>query len=136
MNSPKVGSKVSVSLRFSQGAAMIPAESTTRTYTGTVLPSYKWMNDRQFCLSGDTDWPVRVINLDSLEALTLESGELVKVDTSTKQFIVDGSKGSKYVVQREKTGWSCTCTGFGFRKSCKHITEISNRELNENSISK
>jgi len=34
-----------------------------------------------------------------------------------------------------KTGerWACTCQGFIFHKKCKHITEIKNREL-ENEI--
>ena len=40
------------------------------------------------------------------------------------QWIVKGSKGSDYIVRKDRTSYSCTCTGFGFRGTCKHVTEI------------
>jgi len=39
-----------------------------------------------------------------------------------------GSKGEKYYITQDKSqgwkGWSCTCQGFKFRGSCKHVAEI------------
>ena len=39
-----------------------------------------------------------------------------------------GSKGEKYYITQDKEqgwkGWSCTCPGFTFRGSCKHVAEI------------
>jgi hypothetical protein len=32
---------------------MIPPRPAFHEYEGKVLPSYKWLNDRQFCMSGD-----------------------------------------------------------------------------------
>ena len=37
---------------------------------------------------------------------------------------VIGSKGNKYTVTyTEHTGWHCTCPGFQYRSSCKHIKD-------------
>ena len=42
---------------------------------------------------------------------------------------VKGSKGNEYKVKYQKEfGWWCSCLGFSFRKTCKHITSL--KELN------
>jgi hypothetical protein len=38
---------------------------------------------------------------------------------------VKGSKGDTYIVEKTHNGLTCTCSGFKFRASCKHITEIA-----------
>jgi len=36
---------------------------------------------------------------------------------------VEGSKGLEYTVKQAANGtWSCECVGFGYRNTCKHIT--------------
>ena len=37
---------------------------------------------------------------------------------------VIGSKGNTYTVTNDRGSWTCTCAGFGFRRKCRHITEI------------
>ena len=38
---------------------------------------------------------------------------------------VIGSHGDKYLVSYTDTGgWHCTCTGFDFRSTCKHIRQV------------
>ena len=37
---------------------------------------------------------------------------------------VVGSKGDTYTVTNDRGNWTCTCAGFGFRRKCRHITEI------------
>lgn len=38
---------------------------------------------------------------------------------------VQGSKGETYYITNEGGGdWACTCPGFKFRGSCKHVAEI------------
>ena len=39
---------------------------------------------------------------------------------------VKGSKGNVYAVKLSKGVYSCSCPGFGFRRKCRHITEIKN----------
>ena len=41
-----------------------------------------------------------------------------------RSFDVVGSKGDKYVVAENANGeWSCSCPGFQYRATCKHIEE-------------
>jgi hypothetical protein len=38
---------------------------------------------------------------------------------------VKNSKGNgEYTVVFDSRGWVCTCAGYGFRRSCRHIDEI------------
>jgi hypothetical protein len=47
-----------------------------------------------------------------------------EVAATVPQWIVKGSTGSDYIVRKNGTTYTCTCTGFGFRGSCKHVTTI------------
>lgn len=125
MQVPVVGSKVVVKTKYSQGSSMIPPQPTEVMFEGIVLNPYKWLSDREFCMSGNKDWPIRVINMSQVTDIQLISGSLKTIDIDTKIFNVNGSKGNKYIVTRSKSKWECTCTGFGFRKTCKHISELS-----------
>lgn len=125
MRVPTVGSIVKVRTRYSQGPRMIPPQPDHTIYEGKVLSPYKWLNDRQFCISGDDNWPIRVISMDLVEDIDLLSGEFKTIDTGVKTYEVAGSKGNKYIVTRNSKGWSCTCAGFQFRKQCKHVSELS-----------
>lgn len=122
---PTVGSEIKVRVTYSQGSAMIPPKPNYIEYSGKVIKPYAWLSDRQFCMTGDKDWPIRVISVESIEHLDLIAGDLREVDTDTKIFHVDGSKGNKYTVTKSNRGWTCTCTGFQFRAQCKHIAKLS-----------
>ena len=125
MKVPTVGSRIKVRTSYSQGPAMIPPQPAFHEYEGEVLTPYKWLSDREFCMSGNTEWPIRVISMGLVEDIQLISGEFKEVNTGVQSFEVEGSKGKKYTVTRLQTGWSCTCPGFQFRKSCKHVVEMS-----------
>ncbi len=125
MQAPTVGSKIKVRTRYSQGLSMIPPQPAFNDFEGIVLKPYKWLNDRQFCLSGNDEWPIRVIDLMMVEDLQVISGELKTIDIDSKIWTVSGSKGNKYTVTRNAAKWDCTCPGFSFRKTCKHVSELS-----------
>lgn len=125
MKVPVIGSVVKILVRNEQGSAMIPPQPTSLEYEGKVLPSYSWLTDRQFCLSGNKDWPIRVLNMDYIENIELLAGSFKEVNTDTKVYEISGSKGSKYIVTSNNKGWTCTCPGFQFRKQCKHVSELS-----------
>ena len=42
----------------------------------------------------------------------------------SQSWVVKGSKGNDYTVSVTDGIWSCTCAGFGFRRKCRHITEV------------
>jgi hypothetical protein len=121
---PEQGSVISVEIENAFARGQIPPGPKTTLFTGTVLPSFKWLTDREFCITGDEQMSVRVINMKAVRALTMISGQTRTVNTQDQVFTVKGSKGDTYVVTKNSKGWTCTCKGFEFRKSCKHIAEM------------
>ena len=49
------------------------------------------------------------------------------------QWTVDGSKGNRYIVERDpyQRNYSCNCLGYTYRKKCRHITQISESFRNQ-----
>jgi hypothetical protein len=48
-----------------------------------------------------------------------------KVEVSANPtWTIEGSKGDKYIVEKDGSVYNCTCSGFKFRGSCRHITEV------------
>ena len=45
------------------------------------------------------------------------------IATDAKQYTINGSTGTPYTVTVRFKQWSCTCSGFGFRKRCKHVEQ-------------
>jgi hypothetical protein len=39
-------------------------------------------------------------------------------------WVITGSKGDKYTVEKGDNGYSCTCSGFKFRGACKHVRQV------------
>jgi len=123
---PTVGSTGLIMMSYPFGSSMIPPRHTTEYYTGEVLPSYKWMTDSQFCLSGYGDTPVRVIDISTVEQIRLINGFFRPVTVSLKTVKVAGSKsGVFYTVTGNRGVYTCSCPGFQFRRACKHIVEVS-----------
>ena len=126
---PTVGSRIKVTIADTHGARMIPPRTDAIVYEGTVVNPDKWLNDRQFCMSGTARYPIRVLDMSRISKIEVITGKLREIDTSVKTWTVDGSKGNKYTVTRTNGKWACTCTGYQFRKQCKHITELSNKNV-------
>jgi hypothetical protein len=107
-----------------------------RLYKGVTREPFKWVSTESFCMSGDEHIDTRVIQFKNILKLKIgdtyipdkEIETLVSNKTSAdKIFKVKGSKGDEYVVTySQNKGWSCTCTGFGFRSKCKHIESKRN----------
>lgn len=125
MQRPQPGSVIEVEVEFAMNARMIPPQPTQQVLRGEVLPSDRWLTDREFCLSGDATWPVRIINLNHVTRLDIQSGSAITVATEAKTWQVSGSGGNRYLVRRDSQGWSCDCKGFQFRRNCRHVTELS-----------
>lgn len=42
-----------------------------------------------------------------------------------QEWIIPSSNGKQnYTVTLNEEGWKCSCMGFGFRKTCKHVEEL------------
>jgi hypothetical protein len=46
-----------------------------------------------------------------------------KAFTGDAQYTIPGSKGLPYTVTLHRGQWNCSCTGFGFRRRCRHVEE-------------
>lgn len=55
----------------------------------------------------------------------LQIGVEEKKPENDWKWSVANSKGTgSYSVEFDKRGWTCSCPGFGFRRQCRHISEI------------
>ena len=72
--------------------------------------------------TGDRQFPIRVIAKADIISMddVAQHHEAPKGDKIT---IVQGSKGSVYTVSIGRSGNTCTCPGFKFRNSCRHIAD-------------
>jgi hypothetical protein len=125
MQRPQPGSVIEVELEYAMDRRMIPPRTERKVYRGEVLKSYRWLTDREFCMTGDDSWPIRVINLGNVVRLEFESGSGTDVATTAQTWEVTGSRGDRYLVTRDSAGWSCDCKGFQFRRNCRHVADIS-----------
>jgi len=124
---PDAGCQVAISFEFPSYVIASPQINKT-TITGIVEKATKFTPPNFIRIVTDFDSPVRVreIPLDRITNIEYADGrvadrESLKEDTET--WSVEGSQGSRYTVIRTKNSWTCSCPGFQFRKSCRHIKE-------------
>lgn len=121
---PKVGKVIKVS-------TFHPFFNIRNKYTGTVCASASYDDPQSFRLStGDRQFPLRVIALDSVTELSYDDGtkgsqtDKKKVEVNAWQVKSDSRKGGFYTVTRSGDHFACTCVGYGFRRSCRHVLAI------------
>ena len=93
-------------------------------YTGTVVHE-NWYGPERIGITYDVrGHPVRVID----RARIVEIGGAKFTHENAKPvretIVVSGSKGNSYIVTKDNGKVSCSCPGFGFRKTCKHVQEV------------
>lgn len=125
---PAVGTKITVTTRYKEIYLFATSPWRDTVYSGTVLPNCKWTRPNAFNLSGDAFIPVREIAMDTVHDLKMDDGsegEKVAVGDETQTLTVPGSKpGVTYTVLKTGNKITCTCPGFTFKKSCKHVELI------------
>lgn len=125
---PDAGCKVAITFAFP--SYVIGHEGISKTtITGIVEKATKFTPPDFVRIVTDFDSPVRIreIPLHRVTAIEYADGRAANresVKDHTQVWTVDGSRGSKYNVIRNRNSWTCTCPGFQFRKSCRHIKEI------------
>jgi hypothetical protein len=124
---PDAGCQVAISFEF-PSYVIASSQINKTTITGIVEKATKFTPPNFIRIVTDFDSPVRVreIPLDRITNIEYADGrvadrESLKEDTET--WSVEGSQGSRYTVIRTKNSWTCSCPGFQFRKSCRHIKE-------------
>lgn len=94
-------------------------------YTGIVVHE-KWYGDDKIGLTTDMKhFPVRVLSLANIVEVMGAKVDYTPVKSTRETITVQGSKGNTYIVTKENGKATCTCPGFGFRKTCKHVQGIN-----------
>lgn len=124
---PQDGKTVRVTTRFSDDYYKAENKYRERTYVGQVLPSERWFKADQFAITSDDErMPFRVLSTHNIVTLIVDDkeGALDDPNKGTRTVSISGSKGSQYVVTiKDGAAISCTCPGFTFRKTCRHLKE-------------
>jgi hypothetical protein len=125
---PDVGCRVAITVAFPSYVIGAPKVNKT-TITGVVEKATKFTPPNFVRIVTDFDSPVRVreIPLERITNIEHADGRVAqktKIQDNTRTWTVEGSRGSKYVVANAKNSWSCSCPGFQFRKTCRHINEL------------
>lgn len=125
---PELGSKVAITFTFPSYVLNGPKVNTT-TVTGIVEKANKFTPSNFVRLATDFDSPVRIreIPLERVVDIKYHNGRVADratVDDSNQTWTVEGSRGAKYFVIKNQNLYTCTCPGFQFRRSCKHIENI------------
>ena len=129
---PKIGSRVRVTTMYPNTVVYRNSDKGYVTYVreGLVVQSI-FRDPFMFAVqTGDPQHPVSEYNAKSLHVVKIEvlKGSSMQVATDNKAWKVKSSDGKKfYIVERLNGKFSCTCTGFEFRKDCKHIGAVAKK---------
>lgn len=123
---PKVGSQVLVTTKH-KNVILGGDPYKYNQYRGTVIESAKWMNSYEFMLAtNDPMRPKAIINASFVSGVEYLKGSGSVVNSSTRTFKVSSkSSGKDYIVTSSAGKIQCTCTGFEYRKYCKHSQAVS-----------
>lgn len=127
----QVGDEVTIGMRNASPMirTLFPDNPTVLKYTGTVLRREEWDPKDAIRITGDAFMPIRVISRSLIVSIGDELldpvADVPVISKAARIFKVDGSKGVTHVVTVTPEGKaSCTCTGYGFRRYCKHTSQV------------
>lgn len=82
----------------------------------------KWCSPNTIALIRDEDGGLSIISHTMV--LKVDGKKFESAEPKVNTYKVAGSKGAVYVVTETGGRYTCSCTGFQFRKSCKHLGMI------------
>lgn len=125
---PEIGSRVQVTTSFRETYLFADSPFRLTDYEGDVVAGDPWTPADSFKLfTGNPHYPYSVISVENVKDIKYLKGQAGRqVNSDSRTWQVEGSKGSTYTVTQTGTKWSCTCSGFQFRRQCRHIKEKQN----------
>lgn len=124
---PRPGTRVRLALRGYSAWQFAPG---TWRVAADVINTPSWCDDPDaFAIYVDDGSvvKVRIIRMRDVHSI---DGERVHYKSTAKkrapsrdEWIVKGSTGDEYRVTRIGQAWGCTCAGYTFRQTCRHINE-------------
>ena len=123
---PTPGQTVRVTTRFPEINYWATTKWKDTTYEGVVGRADRSVPQGSFMLltPHTPEMPTRVIALGRVIRLEYADGSAAAkraVADAVKVWQVEGSKGAVYTVTEEQGQRRCTCPGFQFRKTCRHV---------------
>ena len=93
------------------------------TFEGEVVPTPKWIEYPAICITAPIPSKFRVIAMDRVISMDDKPVKSASPATNSEPRVVkvDGSNGKQYLVTIQGKVKSCNCTGYGFRRTCKHL---------------
>ena len=129
MDKPSVGSLVKVIVSYSEHFAKYPVFIPDGIFEGRVEASEKFDDPNSFrvCTNGNYH-PVSVIIMDkTLKSISgIEFKPIEKLPSNKRIFKVRSGE-KEYLVTLIGNRYECSCTGYQFRKTCKHINQVKER---------
>ncbi len=131
---PEVNSLIKVTTKPFEysGRKIIPYNN--HVLEGKVVESENYDDPLSFRLyTKNKNFRVSVIELKNVLNIEYSNGKKAKkIEELNKDLEttieVKGSKNNIYIVSRTKNGiYNCTCLGFSFKKTCKHINEVKKK---------
>lgn len=112
-------------MRVTVSALDINKRPYTRVYEGELVAVPSWVEYDAIAMTTGESGKFRVRIIDKSNVVNID-GETIEIPvqaSKVKEILVKGSKGDTYVVTIEGKRYNCTCSGFQFRRSCRHIME-------------
>ena len=98
--------------------------------TGELLNTIKWLQPDEIAVTNPKHPNgfsiIHKKNILWIKDLSGKTATVKVSDPEYRQWTVRGSTGNEYLVIRQKGQYNCTCPGFTYRKSCRHIQEVGN----------
>jgi hypothetical protein len=93
-------------------------------YTGTIVRQ-KWYGVDEVGITSDQPHhPIRRLRRADVVSVNDTVVDYTPIKSERVEIVVKGSKGNTYIVTKENGKATCTCSGFQFRKTCKHSQEV------------
>lgn len=133
---PAIGSKVIVTTAwhdlYKGYSALLPRENVI---SGIVVKSERHDDVDSFRLAtGRQGYPISVISVDRIVDLIYSDGTVAakedKPQISVAQWEVksDSRKGGSYTVTLMNGHYECNCLGFTYRKFCRHVNSVKEKQ--------
>jgi hypothetical protein len=127
MQMPKTGSQIVLTTKH-RNVRLGEGKFVFNEHSGVVLSPDKWLLPSEFAIAtGRKEFPKAIINLSNVVDIKYLSGSAGNsVQSGVRNFkVTSKSTGKSYILTASGSSITCTCTGFSYRRTCKHSAKVA-----------